>query len=489
MQVKKDLKILFVSAEVSPFAKTGGLADVAGSLPLTLAEMGNDVRVVMPRYKVINSNMKYLADFPVAMGDRKETCVVRESDMTFRSGEETNRLPVYFVDSYHYYDREGIYCYMDDADRFVFFCKAVLEMLPRINFQPDVIHCNDWHTGPVCLLLKEGYKDYPFYKKISTVFTIHNLEYQGHFSKDVVRLLNLGEDIFVPEKVEFYGMFNFMKAGLVYADIINTVSETYGDEIRTEQYGEKLEGLLNKRAGDLYGIVNGISYEEFNPSGDPRIFKSFSAETYKDKKLNKYALQKQAGLPQGDKPLIGIVHRLTAQKGLELILDSMDELMKEDIQFVLLGLGDPYYENKFKDFSQKYPEKIKVFIEFNATLAQRIYAGSDIFLMPSRFEPCGLGQIISLRYGTIPVVRAVGGLADTIVDFDENSNEGNGFVFREFSSKEFLSTLMRALGTYNNMPEAWETLVRRALTLDYSWKKPAEKYMKLYGLAMEKQDV
>ncbi|MCX7843022.1 MAG: glycogen synthase [Clostridia bacterium] len=486
MQAENSLRILFISAEVSPFAKTGGLADVAGSLPQALAGMGNDVRIAMPRYKSIDAEMKYAADFAVQMGDRRETCIVRQGEIAFKLENDRKSLPVYFIDSYHYYDRDGIYCYMDDADRFIFLCKAALEMLPRIDFWPDVIHCNDWHTGPVCLLLKEGYKDQPFYSKISTVFTIHNLEYQGHYSKDVIRLLNLGDEIFVPEKVEFYGMFNFIKAGLVYADIINAVSETYAEEIKTQKFGEKLEGLLNIRSRDLYGIVNGISYEEFNPAQDPRIYKNYSSETFKDKKLNKYSLQKESGLPEGDMPLIGIVHRLTAQKGLELVLDVMDEIMKKDVQLVLLGIGDPYYESRFKEFESKYPEKMKVFIEFNAALAQKIYAAADIFLMPSRFEPCGLGQLISLRYGTIPVVRATGGLADTVIDYDKDKKNGNGFVFTEYTSEEFLKTLDRALRLYTDKSDEWEALVRKALTLDYSWRKPAEKYIRLYRLAISK---
>lgn len=488
MNADKKLKILFVSAEVSPYAKTGGLADVAGSLPQTLASMGNDVRIIMPRYKTISCDMSYVTDFSVLMGDRSETCIIRETGSNYRIDGSSGTVPVYFVDSYHYFDRDGIYCYMDDADRFIFFCKAVLEMLPRIDFQPDVIHCNDWHTGPICLMLKEKYKKYPFFSRIATIFTVHNLEYQGHFSKDVLKILNMGDEIFIPEKVEFYGAFNFIKAGLVYTDIINTVSETYAEEVKTERFGERLEGLMKTREKDLYGIVNGISYEEFNPEDDPRIFKSYSEKNYIDKKQNKYGLQKEMGLEKSDKPLIGIVHRLTAQKGLDLILDTMDELMEKDVQFVLLGLGDPYYEKKFKDYEEKYPDKVKVRIEFNITLAQRIYSGSDIFLMPSRFEPCGLGQMISLRYGTIPVVRATGGLADTVIDYDINPKDGNGFSFEEYTSEEFIKTLFRALKVYEEKPSEWEGLVRKALRSDFSWKTSAKKYIKLYGLAMDKQE-
>ena len=295
MLSKEKLKILFVSAEVSPFAKTGGLADVAGSLPHTLASKGNDVRVVMPRYKTIDAGMTYVTDFAVHMGNKIETCIVRET--IIGSKNENDVVPVYFIDSYQYFDRDGIYCFYDDGDRFAFFCNAVLEMLPHINFQPDVIHCNDWHTGPICMLLKEKYNKNSYYEKIATVYTIHNLEYQGHFSKEILSLFNVGEEVFHPDRVEFYGRFNFMKAGLVYADIISTVSETYAKEIQTEQYGEKLEGLLSRRSDDLYGIVNGIRYDQFNPETDPRIFKNFGEKNIQIKKENKYALQNEMGLP------------------------------------------------------------------------------------------------------------------------------------------------------------------------------------------------
>ncbi|HHW49224.1 MAG TPA: glycogen synthase GlgA [Clostridiaceae bacterium] len=487
MKENNGLKILFVSAEVSPFAKTGGLADVAGSLPGTLALMGNDIRVVMPRYKTIKSDMMYLTDFAVLIGNRKETCIVKETEVCLKTGVKYARFPVYFIDNYNYFDREGIYCYSDDAERFGFFCSAVLDMLPAVNFQPDIIHCNDWHTGPICMLLCERYREQPFYKNIATVFTIHNLEYQGNFPRSTFDLFNLGEDIFTPEKVEFYGMFSFMKAGLVYSDIINTVSKRYAKEIQTVQYGEKLDGLLRKRSADLFGIVNGISYEEFNPSTDRRIYKNYSLETYWDKKGNKTCLQKEMNLPVRDVPIISLISRLTGQKGLDIILDKMDALLAHDVQFVLLGTGDEYFENAFKNLRIKYPDKFSAYIGFNTTLAQRIYAGSDMFLMPSRFEPCGLGQIISLRYGTIPIVRATGGLADTIIDYDEDNEKGNGFVFDEYSSIEMLQAVERAIKLYNEKPEVWQQLVKRALSLDFSWDKPAKEYTELYYLAIEKR--
>ena len=396
---------------------------MAGSLPKSLVSMGYDVRVAMPRYQQIDTKMEYVVDFPVEMAGRQSTCVVREGSIPFKGNNGDGQVPVYFVDNYHYFNRGGIYCYFDDADRFAFFCKAVLDMLPKIDFKPDIIHCNDWHTGPICMFMKEEYMDYPFYKNMKTLFTVHNLEYQGNFSADVFGIMGMPAEVFHPEKVEFYGMFSFMKAGLVYADIISTVSETYSKEIQTERYGEKMEGLLKRRAKDLFGIVNGIDYEVFNPGTDPRIHKNYGIETINLKKENKYALQKEMGLPQKDVPVIGLISRLTGQKGLNFIMDEIDEMLKNDIKFILLGAGDEFYETGFEKIEKKYPEQVGVFIGFNAPLAQRIYAGSDMFLMPSRFEPCGLGQLFSLRYGTIPIVRLTGGLAETVFDVDEDKRK------------------------------------------------------------------
>jgi len=478
MHHTEKLKILFVSAEVSPFAKTGGLADVAGSLPKALALNGNDVRIVMPRYKAIKSSMGYVTDFPVKMGDKVKTCIIRETEAG---------VPVYFVDSYEYYDRDGIYCHFDDAERYAFFCNAVMEMLPKINFQPDIIHCNDWHTGPICMLLKEKYNKQSFYSDISTVFTIHNLEYQGNFPREVTSQFNVSGEVFIPDKVEYYGMFNFMKAGIVYTDVINTVSSSYAKEIQTPEYGEGLDGLLKKRGKDLFGIVNGISYEEFNPTTDKRIYKNFDINSVELKKENKYLLQEEIGLPIGDMPIMGLVTRLSGQKGLDLIIEKIDNIMKHNVQFVLLGTGDPYYESIFANIKNRYPNKVAVFIGFDAVLAQKIYAGCDMFLMPSRFEPCGLGQIISLRYGTIPIVRSTGGLAETILDYGEDEENGNGFSFIEFTSKALYETLERAISLYRDEPEKWIELKKRALTQDFSWGKSAEKYIKLYNLATEKK--
>ncbi len=477
---EKKLKILFVSAEVAPFAKTGGLADVAGSLPQAMAARGHDVRIVMPRYRKVSGELAYAVDFPVSMDHRKETCIIRKSKLPTASAE----VPVYFIDSYQYFDREYLYCYFDDAERFAFLGKAVLEMLPVIDFKPDVIHCNDWQSGPICMLLKERYSKEPFYSKIATVLTVHNLQYQGDFSPETIKLIDMDESCFTPEKMEFYGTFSFMKAGLNYADVINTVSDTYAKEIQTEEFGERFEGLLKKRAKDLYGIVNGIGYEEFNPSADTRIYRNYDSDSVEEKKFNKYSLQKEMGLPVGDSPVIGLISRLVGQKGLDLICEGIDNIMKNELQFVLLGAGDEYFENQFKQIKKKYPDKVAIYLGYNADLAQKIYAGSDMFLMPSRFEPCGLGQLISLRYGTIPIVRATGGLADTIKDYDPKSGEGNGFSFIQYSSKELVETIKRAVDFYKSSPQGWSSLVKKALSEDFSWDRSAAKYIEIYKKAV-----
>lgn len=479
----KKLKVLFVSAEVDPFAKTGGLADVAGSLPKELTLLGQDVRVLMPRYKSIDTELTYAADFPVEMGERKETCIIKEGFIPVSGSKE---VKVYFLENYHYYYRDSIYCYNDDAQRFILLCKAALEMLPYIDFKPDIIHCNDWHTGPLCLLLKEKYVKQDFYKDIATVYTIHNLEYQGNFSADTCSFLNVDEEFFTYEKAEFYGMFSFMKCGLVYSDIINTVSQQYAREILSTAYGEKMEGILNQRKKDLFGIVNGISYEEFNPEKNEELYAVYNSESVWNKKKNKRKFQEEFGLAKSDAPLLAVITRLTQQKGLELILGCIDSLIKEkDIQLAVLGIGDEYYHNAFKNFEKNYPDNVAVFLEFNPILAKKIYASADMFLMPSRFEPCGLGQIISFRYGTIPVVRATGGLAETVIDYDRDSKNGNGFSFFDFNRREFEDTLNRAIHVYNEKPKEWEALVIKALESDFSWKKPCLKYLELYNLALE----
>lgn len=486
MNQEKQLKILFVSAEVSPFAKTGGLADVAGSLPQALTEFGHDVRIVMPKYKFINHQMETRFDFPITISGRKETAVIRESYVDV-NGDTNRKVPVYFIDNYQYFDRDNMYCYFDEVERFAFFCRAVIEMLPGLDFKPDVIHCNDWQTGPIPVLLKEQYSIIPFYEDIATLYTVHNLFYQGNYPKDCLELLGLKEDYFDPDKLEFYGDISFMKAGLVYADIINTVSRTYAHEIQTPLYGERMDGILRKRSHDLYGIVNGIHYCDFDPMTDSCILRNYDHQSVENKKENKYALQKTMHLPVGDVPVIGLISRLVDQKGLDLIAEIFEDLMTKDVQFVLLGSGDRYYEKFFKDMAKHFPDKIGVYIGFNAALAQQIYAGCDMFLMPSRFEPCGLGQLISLRYGTIPIVRATGGLADTVSNYDPFSKRGNGFVFKEYVAEKLLDAIERALYVYRDRKDLWTDLVKKALESDFSWENSAKEYVELYHTAIEKK--
>ncbi|HHV61754.1 MAG TPA: glycogen synthase GlgA [Firmicutes bacterium] len=483
-ELEETYKILIVSPEVSPFAKTGGLADVAGSLPKALAMLGNDVRVVLPRYRGIN-NVTTIADFPVWVDWRKCTAILRQSQIRAKLDEVEKLVPVYLIDNYQYFDRDRLYGFFDEAERFSFFSRAVLEMLKVINFQPDIIHCNDWQTGPIPLLLKDQYSRDPFYAQIATLFTIHNLQYQGNFPRDCLKLLGLDDSYFRPERLEFYGDMSFMKAGLLYADVINTVSKTYAQEIQTPERGERMDGVLRSRAKDLYGIVNGINYHEFNPETDPRIYRNYGLNNLSEKKENKYELQKEMSLPVSDVPVIGIVSRLVAQKGLDLISEALDAIVASGVQLVILGTGEDYYENLLRDAQARHPDRVGVYIGFNAVLAQRIYAGSDMYLMPSLFEPCGLGQLISLRYGTIPIVRATGGLADTIKDYDPRTESGNGFTFKDYSSGQLLLALKRALDVYRQ-PERWLRLMQSAMRSDFSWNKSAVEYMGVYMAARSK---
>lgn len=476
-----SLKILLTAAEVTPFAKTGGLADVAGSLPKALKHLGHDVRIAMPKYKKITEG-EYLLDYPVEMDHHLETGIVK---MTKLKGKKVE-IPVYLIDSYKYFYRDGIYGYGDEAERYNFFCKSVLNMLPQVDFQPDIIHCNDWQSGLIPLSLKTKYAEDPYYNQIATLFTIHNLQYQGVFARNILRLVGLGEDFFTPERLEFYGQVNFMKAGILYADIINTVSKKYALEIQTPEYGERLDGLLRKRAQDLYGIVNGIDYEEMNPAADTNIYRNYNVDTIDLKKENKKALQQEMGLPESDTPLIGVITRLVDQKGLDLITGIFEQLMDLGIQFVLLGSGEDHYQRLFAELKMRYPQQTAANIGFNVELAQKIYAGSDIFMMPSRFEPCGLSQMISLRYGTIPLVRAVGGLADTIKDYNVDKDTGNGFSFKPYQTEALLDTVRRAVTIYRQRPELWRRLMVRAMSSDYSWERSAREYVEIYRGAIEK---
>ncbi|MGI6549746.1 MAG: glycogen synthase GlgA [Syntrophomonadales bacterium] len=476
------MKILIAAAEMTPFAKTGGLADVVGSLPKALKNLGHDVRVVIPCYKQITEG-DYLTDLPVPMDGHLETAIIRYTAINARTGE----IPVYLADNHKYFYRDRMYGFNDEFDRFNFFTKASLAMLPYIGFQPDVIHCNDWHAALIPLFLKVKFMEEPYYQKIATVFTVHNLQYQGRFPRGVLNSLALDDSFFTPEELEYYGEVNFMKAGLLYGDVLNTVSKKYATEIQTPEMGEGLDGLLRKRALDLHGILNGLDYDEFNPSKDEKIYVKYDANSLEKKRENKYRLQKELGLSMGDVPLVGIITRLASQKGLDLMAAVIDQIMGLGIQLVLLGTGEDYYEKLFAEVKMRYPQQTSINLGFDAVLAQKIYAGSDIFLMPSRFEPCGLGQLISLRYGTIPVVRRTGGLEDTIKNYDPETGYGNGFDFVEYVPDKFLDAISRAVNLYRNNPEAWNKLIHLAMNMDFSWNRSAIKYLELYERAITKR--
>jgi starch synthase len=484
----RKLKILLVAAEVAPFAKVGGLADVAGALPKALQAMGHDVRVAMPCYRMIEDNPAYrvtdeLAPFPVHIHDGyTEMAHVRK---TMIGG----KVPVYLIGSDRYFTdaTESKKVYSFSPEPYVFFDRAVAEFVPRLQpaWTPDIVHCNDWHTGLVPVYLRTFFQEHPTWSSAAIVFTIHNLAYQGEFDFDVLRYAGLPDYLFTYDKLEFYGRMSFMKGGLTFADFVNTVSKTYAEEIQTPEFGCRLEGLLRYLAaeGRLTGIVNGIDYEEYNPATDPRIAAHFDAASPDGKAICKEDLQKLSGLPTDPKAaVIGLISRLADQKGFDIIRAAADGMMGLPIQFVLLGTGDPHYETFFRELEGQYPTKMKAHIGFDAILAQKIYAGADMFLMPSRFEPCGLGQLMSLRYGTIPIVRATGGLADTIVDYDAATGRGNGFSFKEYDADVLLATIKRAVDVYQDRNK-WQALTKAALQCDYSWKASAAQYVELFRRA------
>lgn len=471
------LKILMATSEASPFAKTGGLADVLGSLPAALKSSGADVRVIMPKYGSISQklreNIKPICYNFVKVGWRNLYFGIEQI--------EYNGITYYFIDNEYYFKREELYGYGDDGERFAFFCRAVLEALPFLDFIPDIIHCHDWQTGMVPVLLDTQYRQFDSYKGIYTMFTIHNLKYQGVFGiSDFKEWFSLGDEYFTSDKLEFYGGASFLKGGLTYSNILTTVSPSYALEIRNSFYGERLDGLLNSRQKDLHGIINGINYEEFNPKKDPLIYYTYSKTNLKGKTQNKIALQEELSLPVEEGiPIIGLISRLVDQKGLDLIACVLDEILAENVQFVILGTGDEKYERLFNDAVFRYPGKVSANIRFDNMLAHKIYASSDLFLMPSLFEPCGLGQMISLRYGTLPIVRGTGGLKDTVNSYQEDTGEGNGFSFEHYNAHDMLFTIRKALGIYQNK-KVWTKLQKKAMTGDYSWQSSAGSYLELY---------
>jgi starch synthase len=481
------LKILLVAAEVAPFAKTGGLADVAGALPLALSARGHDVRVLMPWYrsmaqggvasKLIKAAVPLLG--PPVPEDMPATFDLREGVLP------GSKVPCYFIDQPAYFDRERLYGdeggdYRDNGDRFAFFSRAALSAAKALDFAPDAFHLNDWHTGLIPVYLRTLVADDKFFQASGSLFTVHNLAYQGLFPDWQFGRTGLDWGLYNSEGLEFYGQMNIMKGALLFSDKLNTVSPRYAEEIRNVEFGCGLEGVLRGRGADLTGIINGLDTKEWDPSSDGLLPLRYDAGSLEKKSQVKAALRKELGLPAVDVPIVAMVTRLDHQKGLSLVEEIADYLMHLDLQFVLLGTGDPRYHESFQRLAETYPENASVNLRFDNGLAHRIEAGADIFLMPSRFEPCGLNQLISLRYGTVPVVRTVGGLADTVSEFDPRTGKGNGFTFSEFNSMALFNAVQRAVELHKNR-ESWRKLQLGGMAEDHSWDASAVEYEKLYG--------
>jgi starch synthase len=484
----RKLKILFASSEVAPFAKTGGLADVSASLPAAIASLGHQVRVIMPMYRsVMEGNFELkLLEKSLEVSFRGRLL----KDKVFYS-ELGRNLLIHFIKRDEFFDRDMLYGsskgdYPDNADRFIFFSKGILNFCKLTGFQPDVIHCNDWQTSLVPVYLKSLYKNDPFFRNARTIFTIHNLAYQGVFPEEYMAISELRPELFSIKGLEYYGKINFMKGGILFSDIITTVSEKYAQEIQTSEYGYGLDGVLRDRNNDIYGVLNGVDYTEWNPETDSHIAANYNAKDLSGKRNCKEELIEIFKLEGSvETPLIGIISRLANQKGFDILADAMDELMRMKLLLVLLGKGEEKYEKKFAELGKKYKGRLGVKIAFDNVLAHKIEAGSDMFLMPSRYEPCGLNQMYSLKYGTIPIVRATGGLEDTIKEFDPETEKGNGFKFAEYSPGAMIEGVKKASETYQNR-YLWLRLVRNAMKEDFSWRRSALKYIDIYNQAINR---
>ncbi|MGB9697063.1 MAG: glycogen synthase GlgA [Ignavibacteria bacterium] len=475
------MKIAFLASECYPYVKAGGLADVTAALPIHLGKRGHQIKVFLPFYNLIDKD-----SFGIKKVNLPGNCGVNignsfEAFELYTAGEE-----VYFIKNERYYNRSKIYTDDNDEDeRYIFFQYATLYALKAINWKPDIIHCNDWQTGLVPVILKKKFNSDSFYSSIRTVFTIHNIAYQGNFPKESLLKAGFAEAEFIPGgSLEFNGLFSFMKAGISEADVITTVSPTYACEIQTPEYGCGMEGVLQNRHNKLFGILNGIDDEVWNPAKDKYLTYKYTLENVEQKKLNKYELILHSGFNAHlDKPLIGIVSRLVWQKGFDYLRDIADILMQNDIMLVVLGEGEKRYEDFFKDLEKKYSKKVRVYLEFNDKLSHLITAGSDIFLMPSRYEPCGLNQMYSLKYGTLPIVRKTGGLADTVKDYDEYGNRANGFSFTGDSSESLLKKILFVIELFEDK-EVWLILMKNGMQENFSWDVSARKYEEIYSLVL-----
>lgn len=474
-------KVLFVASECVPFIKTGGLADVVGSLPKYFNKDEFDVRVMIPKYMAIpeqyKENMTYKSHFYMPLAWRSQYVGIFEL--------EYEGVTFYFIDNEFYFSGANPYGNIyEDIEKFAFFSRAALSALPLLEFRPDIIHCHDWQTGLIPVYLKTLFMQGEFYQGIKSIMTIHNLKFQGVWDvKTVKDITGLPDHLFTPDKLEAYGDSNYLKGGLVYADYITTVSDTYAEEIKTPFYGEGLDGLIRSRANNVWGIVNGLDYKEYDPEKDPLIYKNYNQITFRKEKIkNKRALQKELGLAQDDKAfMIGIVSRLTDQKGFDLIDYVMEEICTQDTQLVVLGTGDPKYENLFRHYAWKYKDRVSANIYYSNERSHKIYAACDAFLMPSLFEPCGLSQLMSLRYGTVPIVRETGGLKDTVIPYNEYESSGTGFSFSNYNAHEMLNTIRYAKYIYYTKKREWNKLIDRGMQMDFSWNHSTKKYEELYS--------
>ncbi|PKN66641.1 MAG: glycogen synthase GlgA [Deltaproteobacteria bacterium HGW-Deltaproteobacteria-15] len=475
--------VLFLAPEVAPFAKTGGLADVAGSLPDALRRQGVDASICLPLYRTVKEGgfrlTRMIAGLEVPLGAGKLAC-------TIWSGETSQGTPVYFIEREDLYDRPNLYRnpagdYYDNFERFTFFSRAVLHFAQHAGIRIDVIHCHDWQTGLVPVYLKTLFRGEPFFLNTTSVFTIHNIGYQGLFPPEKLRLSGIPYSEFHPEGLEYWGQVSLLKAGIVYSDVITTVSPRYGKEIQTAEMGLGMEGILRKRSDSLYGILNGADYSQWDPAVDPHLPVRYSAEELKGKKECKTLLISEMGMNErmADKPLLGFISRLSGQKGCDLLLRVAHRVIEDGAGLAVLGAGEEHYEKAVAKLAEDHPGRIGVRIGFDEPLAHRIMAGSDILLVPSQYEPCGLTQLYALRYGTIPVVRATGGLADTITPFDQATREGNGFRFESFEPESFFSAIRQALSLYRKV-RIWRQLAVSGMKADFSWDRSAESYLEIY---------
>jgi starch synthase len=482
------VKVLLASSEIVPFAKTGGLADVSGALPKALRRIGVEADCVMPLYRAVDRGRFPFAGpgFPirVPLGHREETGTVGETD----AGDGVR---AFLIGNDRYFDREFLYGtkdgdYVDNCERFTFFCRAVMEWILRSGRRYDIIHCNDWQTALIPAYVKTLYAGEEAFQGTGTVFTVHNLGYQGLFWNHDLPMTGLGWDLFTPQGLEFYGKLNLMKAGLVFADILTTVSDTYSREIQTPEYGYGLEGVLYERREDLYGIVNGIDDEEWHPGADRFIAENFSAGDLRGKAACRRDLLAEFGLPDEGVPVLGFIGRLTAQKGSDLLEQIGEWLAGQRLRVVILGSGERRYEESMEALGRKHPDRIGIRLAYDNALAHKIEAGADMYLMPSRYEPCGLNQIYSLKYGTVPIVRETGGLADTVADADADPAGGTGFTFRRYDAEDLKDAIARALAAHADRPR-WEAIVQRGMARDFSWDASAREYASLYGKALRKR--